>query len=323
MISACGSQDGSTSSSGGAGNGIAGSRFTMMFQSTATADKVVEVHAVNLLKAQGVKTDIKWNPSSANIAITELTNGQIDTYSQAVTGGVGAAVAGVKIKDFALAQPRQNYVVLAKKGITSLAGLKGKTIGVSSITGVNYAQALMALQTVGLSVKDVQIVVAGGQSTRVSGLAAGRMDATMLSHGAELQLAPQGFTSLFDYTKQASNLYDDNVFATPDWLAKHGKLAIAFNKALLQSFTWFNNPANADQIVTEALAIDPAADKAQTAALFKVLRDDQAYPEGTILDPSLLDQQQKLYMQAGALKGTLPVDQWVDDSFAKQAKAEG
>ncbi|MCW2539973.1 MAG: transporter substrate-binding protein [Frankiales bacterium] len=318
--SGSGSSNGSSADAGSGGGALSGSRFTLMLQSTANANKVVEVHAVNELKSQGAKASVKWNASSPNIAITQLTNGDIDAYSEAVTGGVGAVQAGVKIEDFALAQPRQDYVFLAKKGINSLADLKGKKIGVQDTTGVNYAQALLVVQKAGLTAKDVDIIAVGGQSARLPALLAGRVDATMLSHSAELQLGPKGFKTLFDYTKEASNLYDDNVFATPDWLSKNSKLAVAFNKALLDSFTWFNDPANADAVVKEALEIDPAADKAQTTQLFADLRTAGAYPNGTILDPALLDQQQQLFKQAGALKDTVPVTQWVDDSFAQQAK---
>jgi NitT/TauT family transport system substrate-binding protein len=325
ITAACSSAKTTTSAnagggSAGAGSSISGARFTMMLQSTANANKVVEVHAVNLLKAQGVNASVQWNEGAPNVAITQLMHGDIDAYSEAVTGGVSSVQSGVNIMDFALAQPRQDYVFLAKQGINTLADLKGKNIGVQDTTGVNYAQALLVVQKAGLTPKDVNIVAVGGQSTRLPALVAGRVDATMLSHSAQIQLAGKGFNTLFDYTKEASNLYDDNVFATPDWLSKNKAVAVAFNKALLDSFKWFNDPANADAVVNEAMQVQPAADRSAITELFKQLRDAGAYPNGTILDPSLLDQQQKLYKDAGALKDTVPVNKWADDSYGKQAK---
>ncbi len=56
--------------------------------------------------------------------------------------------------------------------------------------------------------------------------------------------------------------------------------------------------------------------------MFDNLRAANAYPNGTILDPALIDQQQQLYQEAGSLPATVPVAQWVDDSFAKQAKGQ-
>ncbi|QRP48662.1 ABC transporter substrate-binding protein [Amycolatopsis sp. FDAARGOS 1241] len=321
-LAAAGCAGHGSSPAGSSSGGLSGSRFTLMLQSTANANKVVEVHAVNELKKQGVDASVKWNDSSPNIAITQLKTGDIDAYSEAVTGGVSAVEAGVQLKDFALAQPRQDYVFLSKD-IAGLADLRGKKIGVQDTTGVNYAQALLLVQKAGLTPKDVSIIAVGGQSSRLPALVAGRVDVTMLSHAAQLQLEPKGFKTVMDLTKEAPNLYDDNVFATPGWLAKNEPLAVAFNKALLDSYVWFNDPANTDAVVNEALQIQPAADRAQTAQLFTMLRQANAYPVGTILDPGLLDQQQKLYLQAGALKATAPVTQWADASYARKAKGSG
>jgi ABC-type nitrate/sulfonate/bicarbonate transport system substrate-binding protein len=250
-----------------------------------------------------------------------MTSGAIDAYSAALTGGVAAVAAGVPLEDFALAQPRQDYVLLGRPGITKLSQLKGKSIGVQDTTGVNYAQALLVLQTAGLSASDVSIVAVGGQSTRLPALVAGRVDATMLSHTAQLQLASQGYTTLFDYTKQASELYDDNIWAASSWLKQHEALAQAYNKALLQSFQWFDNSANDNQIISEALKIDPTQDKTQLTKYFSELRAADAYPKGTILNSSLLTQQEDLYKAAKAITTTVPVSQWVDITPAQKALA--
>lgn len=323
---ACSSSGSSSTTTGTTGSsssssGISGQRFTLMLQSTADVSKVVEIHAVNILASEGVQTSVKWNASTPNVAISELTSGAIDAYSEAVTGGVSAVAAGVPLVDFALAQPRQDYVLLGRPGITSLSQLKGKKIGVQDTTGVNYAQALLALQAAGLKPSDVSIVAVGGQSTRLPALIAGRVDATMLSHTAQLQLQGKGYTTLYDYTKQASELYDDNIFATSNWLKQHGALAQAFNKALLQSFQWFDNPANDNDIVTEALKIDPSQDKTQLKQFFDELRAASAYPTGTILSASLLNTQQNLYKTAQAITSTVPTSQWVNVTYAKQALA--
>lgn len=292
-----------------------------MLQSTANVSKVVEVHAINLMAKNGVQTSIKWNASTPNVAISELTGGTIDAYSEAVTGGVGAIAAGVPLTDIALAQPRQDYVLLGRPGITSLSQLKGKKIGVQDTTGVNYAQALLVLDKAGLKPSDVSIVAVGGQSTRLPALIAGRVDATMLSHTAQIALSSKGYTTLYDYTKQAPQLYDDNVFVTSNWLKAHHALAVQLNKALLQSFAWFDDPANDKQIVDEALKIDPTQDRAATKKLFDLLRSANAYPKGTILSPKLLTEQENIYLKAKAITDTVPVSQWVDDSAAKQALA--
>jgi NitT/TauT family transport system substrate-binding protein len=327
IASACSSSGSGGAPGGGGATGassgpLAGQKFRLVIDSSPTASKVVEQHAIDLLKAQGVATSITYDDASPQVAIAQLQRGDIDAYSEAVTGGLAAIDAGVKLVDFALAQPRQDYVFITKKDITSLSQLKGKSVGISSITGVNSAQALIVAKQAGLTKSDIHLVVDGGQSTRAASLLAGRVDATMLGHQFAAKAEAQGFHVLFDFTKQEANLYDDNVFATSSWLTGHKALAVAYNKALLDSFTWFNDPANADAVVTEALKIEPDAGKTDTASLFTELRQADAYPNGSILEPSSLDSQQQLYKDSGALEKTVPVSQWADDTYAKQAKAE-
>lgn len=303
-------------------NGLAGQRVVLMTQGDAEAGTVVEVHALDLLKKQGVTVEIRPNEGAPNIAVAQLTSGDVDVYSAGITGGLAAVGAGIPLVDFALGEPHQDYVFLARQGINTLADLKGKKIGVQDTTGLNYAQALVVLQKAGIDVKDVSIVPTGGQSVRVAALVSGRVDATMLSHASQIALQGKGFTTLFDYTKEASQLYDDNWFATKKWLSSHGALAVALNKALLESYVWFSDPSNADAVVNEALAIQPSADRATLVTLFDVLRKDDAYPAGTILDKSSVSAQQDLFVKAGMTAKAVPVDQWVDVSYGEKAKAE-
>lgn len=319
LTAACGGGKGASSAGG---DGVKGARFVMIVQSTPNTNKVVESHAIDIMKKDGVNASIKFNSAATNVAVAQLLNGDVDVYAEAVTGGVLGVLQGIPLVDFALLQPRQDYVFIARPGIASIADLKGKKVGVQDTTGVNYAQALIVLGSANMDAKDVSIIAAGGQSTRLPALIAGRVDATMLSHSASIQLSPQGYTTLYDYTKQASNLYDDNAFATKNWLKTHAALATEFNKALLESFAWFNDPKNADAVVDEAVKLAPGADRAQTKQLLDLLRTSDAYPAGTVLDKSILDQEQTLFKQAGAISSTAPIDSWVDTTFAEQAKSK-
>jgi ABC-type nitrate/sulfonate/bicarbonate transport system substrate-binding protein len=312
---------------GGAGAGrkatpLAGQRFYLMIQSTPTASKVLQAHAIGILKSEGVDAQIKWNGSSSNIAIAQLQSGDVDGFSNAVAGGLGAAIAGIPIVDFALVNPREDYVFITRPDVTALSQLKGKKIGVLDTTSINYPQALIVLKKAGFDASDVSIVVTGGQSARLAALVAGRLDGTMLSHAAAIQLLPQGYHVLYDFTKQSPSMYDDNIFATKSWLASHKQLAIAVNKAILQSFVWFNNPKNEDAVVQEAVALAPGTDGAQTKQLFDQLRALHWAVEKATLNIPTLKYEAALFRQVGAVTGTIPVGQWANVAYANAAKAQ-
>ena len=301
---------------------IAGQRFTLMIQSSPTASKVLQAHAIQILKNQGVDASVKWNATSSNIAIAQLQSGDVDGFSNAVAGGLGAAIAGIPLVDFALVNPREDYVFMTRPDVTSLSQLKGKKIGVLDTTSINYPQALIVLKKAGMDASDVSIVVTGGQSTRLAALVAGRLDGTMLSHAAAIQLVPQGYHVLYDFTKQSSSMYDDNVFAMRSWLVGHKALAIAFNKAILQSYVWFNNPKNADAVVQEAVALAPGTDEAQTKQLFDTLRSLHWAVEKATLNIPTLKYEAALFRQVGAVTGTIPIGQWANVAYANAAKAQ-
>jgi ABC-type nitrate/sulfonate/bicarbonate transport system substrate-binding protein len=301
---------------------ISGQRFTLMIQSSPTASKVLQAHAIQILKNQGVDASIKWNATSSNVAIAQLQSGDVDGFSNAVAGGLGAAIAGIQLVDFALVNPREDYVFITRPDVTSLAQLKGKKIGVLDTTSINYPQELIVLKKAGYDAGDVTTVIAGGQSSRLAALVAGRLDGTMLSHAAAIQLVPQGYHVLYDFTKQSASMYDDNVFAMKSWLVSHKALAIAFNKAILQSYVWFNNPKNEDAVVNDAVALAPGTDAAATKQLFTTLRSlHWAVEKATLYIPTL-KYEAALFRQVGAVTGTIPIGQWANVAYANAAKAQ-
>ena len=301
---------------------VSGQRFTMIIQGSPDPSKVIEVHAVNLLKKLGVDASVRYNATSSNVAIAQLMSGDADAFSNAVAGGYGAAVAGIPLVVFALLEPREDYTFISKPDITSISQLKGKKIGVLDTTSINYPQELIVLKKAGLGAGDVSTVTTGGQSSRLAALVAGRIDATMLSHLSWLKLQPQGYHLLFDYTKQAASLYDDTAWATASWLSSHKDLGVAFNKALLQSFVWFNNPKNATAVVNEAVALAPGSDPAQVTQLFNILRTNHWAPNGQILNIPTLKYMAALFEQLGTVQGSKPVGTWANIYYAKTAKQQ-
>lgn len=299
---------------------IKGQQFTMIIQGSGDPSKIVETHAIGILKSWGVNASVRYNPTSSNVAIAQVQSGDAQAFANAIAGGYGAAIAGIPVQDFALLEPRMDYVFISRPDITSIAQLKGKKIGVLDTSSVNYPQALLVLKHAGLGAGDVSIVTAGGQSSRLAALVAGRVDATMLSHAAWIQLQSQGYHLLWDYTKQTGNLYDDNAFASKSWLASHKAVAIAFNEALLLSYAWFDNPKNANAIVQEAISQWPGNTASDVTQLYNILRTNNAYPTCYVMNVPTLKYQAALFEQLGAVQGHLPVGSWANVAYANAAR---
>jgi ABC-type nitrate/sulfonate/bicarbonate transport system substrate-binding protein len=306
-----------TSQGGSSHPNLSGQSITFVFDNTPEASSEPELHGIDVLKSWGASVHLSFDPSTAT-SFAQMEHGG-SFMGVGMTAGVSGVESGLPLVAVALAEPRQDYVFICRPNVSSLSQLKGKTIGVEDTTGLNYAQAIIALQAGGLNVSDVHLIADGGQSERLAALIAGRTDCTMLSHVAALTTAGKGYHVLYDFTKQQANLYDDMWWSTKSYVSSHPQVVLALNEATLESLAWLSNPANNAAAAQEVLKYDPAADVNKDERLFQMLRQANAWAPGSIMTVSALQSQEHLYVNAKAIPSYIPVSQWADVSFGQQA----
>lgn len=99
--------------------------------------------------------------------------------------------------------PVYPYKLYAQKSITTVAGLKGKKIGVSNAGGSSDIATRAALISAGLNPdKDVSIVAVGSHANRTAALLAGSIDAGVDDPPEDLELVKAGFNALVDLAGQ-------------------------------------------------------------------------------------------------------------------------
>jgi NitT/TauT family transport system substrate-binding protein len=103
--------------------------------------------------------------------------------------------------DVAVTNNRFLDVLLAGKEIRSADDLRGKNIAISAIGGQAHAEVLIALEGLGLTADDVNIIQVGGQSDRVAALISGAIDAIPVEGAVAEELAAEGYNVLIDLTE--------------------------------------------------------------------------------------------------------------------------
>jgi NitT/TauT family transport system substrate-binding protein len=103
-------------------------------------------------------------------------------YSQSgIMNIINAAAQGGELVALGTSEFGLSYKLVGRKGMT-VKELKGAKIGVAAFGGTTLLSVKMALQKLGVSERDVRIIVAGNTSQRVLSLMAqGGIDATVLS----------------------------------------------------------------------------------------------------------------------------------------------
>lgn len=291
---------------------LKGLHLNMVWNGTPEASQITEVHSANILKSWGASITEQF-ATGTPVAYADMLHGG-SFLADSMVDVLNGFNSGVPLTSVALAQPRQDYVFVARPGITSLSQLAGKTVGVLNMQGINGAQLLTVLKLAKLSINQITVNDTGGQSERLAALLSGRIDATMISHQALLELGPT-YKVLYDYTKQDTALYDDLWSARPSFIKQHPQAVVALNEADLLSCVYFNNPKNDSAMFAEIRAIDPALTRNSTIPYFDSFRKTNPCPDGTILNAKSLQSQEGTYKAIGAITSTPPLSSWIATNF--------
>jgi ABC-type nitrate/sulfonate/bicarbonate transport system substrate-binding protein len=174
-----------------------------------------------------------------DLALTSIDN--VVAYDE----GQGEADLGGPVRFVALFGVDDGLLsVVAAPGITTFAGLKGKTLSVDALT-TGFAFVLRdILARNGLAEGDVTLTRVGGGAQRLDALLAGRNDGTLLNTPLDLVANARGFATLAR-ARDALGAYQGIVGATTREAVERdrGRL-IAFVRAFHAGVTWLRDPAN-------------------------------------------------------------------------------
>lgn len=135
----------------------------------------------------------------AEIAVMSLLNGDttiIDVAGPIIIRSNLKGADGVFIAAGAVAF---NYWLMAAKEIRTAQDLKGKLLGVASLSGSAIVATRYALGKIGLNPdKDIKFIQIGGTPDRLIALRTGRIQATLLTPPTSLAAQKEGFNLLVD-----------------------------------------------------------------------------------------------------------------------------
>jgi len=196
------------------------------------------------IKDAGVDAEFLWfeyGPSMDAFTAGKADAVMVTNGDSLVTGANGAKKVVIMLTDYS----NGNDMVVAKPGIKSLAGLKGKKIGLE-VGVVEHLMLLNALKKIGLSESDITIVnTPTGQTPQV--FASGQVDAVAAwqPNAGQALKAVAGSTAIYTSADEPGLIYD-TITVSPQSLAQHRaewvKLVSLWDKVL----AYINDPATRD-----------------------------------------------------------------------------
>jgi NitT/TauT family transport system substrate-binding protein len=166
---------------------------------------------------------------------TALVAGQIDILrgeDQAVFFSQRTAVPLVLLASF-YGKFLDNLVV--SKDIKTGADLKGKKVGTNTFGGQSHREAVVSLQSLGLTVDDVELVAVGGQSARLAALESGAVAGTLMDTSAAADMEAKGFVSLVKLGELPNKQALGPIITSKKFAAENPNTVLAVTAAMLDA----------------------------------------------------------------------------------------
>ena len=128
-----------------------------------------------------------------------LQSGDIDFLYCASTGTIPSLASGVDATIVAAPLVGLPYVMVARKGISSVQDLKGKKLGISQQGDLDDRLFRAALKRENVPVEAVQLQPAGSQTDRYKAVLGGLIDAINVTPPLEIQAQNDGLNILYRY----------------------------------------------------------------------------------------------------------------------------
>jgi NitT/TauT family transport system substrate-binding protein len=188
---------------------------------------------------------------SAPTMVASMIAREVPLASTAGTAVVSAVSGGAPLKILATFNNRVGSVLMARPGIVRPEDLRGKRVGVQSMGGGIWMQALLALEHLGLEpVRDrLHIQVIGPQPQLAKALEAGAIDVTVLPTAFSQPLKARGYPVLLEFLNANIPLTGTSLIALKETVEQSPQLVERVLKGLLRALAFTHNPSNREAVI--------------------------------------------------------------------------
>lgn len=193
-----------------------------------------------IFKKHGLDVDLSLVNGGAQTSAALVSN----SVSVAQFGGgevLGAVAGGADLVIVGQLAPVYPYKLYVAKGITKIADLKGKRIGISNAGGSSDIATRDALKKNGLDPdKDVDLIAVGSHSNRTAALLTGQIDAGLDDPPEDTKLVASGLTALIDLAQQKIPASNTAIVVQRSYLAANRAVVQAYIDAIVDGIAYAN-----------------------------------------------------------------------------------
>lgn len=276
-------------------------RDARLWQKHNSDPRVVLFEAGSILAQAMLSGDVKMSVSSGPAVIASRSQGA-DT---------------IIVAAFVNTLP---YSLVSAKAITKWDQLKGKRIAISRFGSGTDTAIRLALRKFGLNpIKDVTILQMGSQPDRVRALAAGSIEATLVSPPLDLTAKKQGYNILVNLA-DLGIAYPQQVIETTDRFIRENPLGIKnFLKGFIEGVHWAAaHKEETKKLIAKYLKVDDAELLEATYQSYVEVTDYSGFAKLEGVQNAMDEVAQRV-----AVVKTKKPEDFVDTRFLKELEREG
>lgn len=195
-----------------------------------------------LFEKHGLRIDYK-RMGSVDKATTAVLEGEADLAITPPEGAVADFVKGGELRIVAANAVRLPMSVVARPGIASIADLKGKRIGTSSLTEGTAIYTQIMLAEKGLHYPgDYEFVLAGIHTRRWEALQSGEIDCAPQPAPWNFLAEDQGYNLIGEVSAAIPEIVFTAIIGRDSWLKANRETVELFLKALVEAHAVTNDP---------------------------------------------------------------------------------
>jgi ABC-type nitrate/sulfonate/bicarbonate transport system substrate-binding protein len=200
-------------------------------------------HEAALYKKYGLRDELIFIPGAAT-TMQALLAGEIEFVNSSGSPAINSILQGADVSIIAVSYDAMPYSLIVNKEIRTPEDLKGKSMGVARLGGINEVGIRLALEKFRINPKEVTFVSTGADPTRIAAVQAGVTAATVLAPPASFQASSLGLKVLADLADLGLK-YPTSVIATRrSYLSKDRPLLKKFMMAFLEGLALYKTDRN-------------------------------------------------------------------------------
>jgi NitT/TauT family transport system substrate-binding protein len=179
--------------------------------------------------------------------INALVSGDIQFDQTSPDKVIHSALGGFPVKMVMATTSGLNLALVVNPSIKSGADLKGKSVAITSFSGMPYTGLLLCLKELGMTKEQVVPLNIGGKTARFEALLNGRVAAAILDPPYTTMAAKEGYKLLVDLTPLDVPYLRNVVAVSEKSLREDSRTVAKFIEALWEGMQFYRNKTNKEE----------------------------------------------------------------------------